>query len=902
MTAALEDAKIISFEEWGSLATAPSPTKLKQGLTPNAKNVWVDEKPGSVITANGYLKVGEIPSGNPVTFCINYFRSSVGTQTFVVSDNSTVWITTDFQTFTSIITGLSSNFQLRGLVIRDKLWLTNGSDPVYIYNGTTATILDGTAGTPNVPRGRYIAYHDERVWLYHIVGARSQAAFSALTDSSGTIIAPDNASAWPSSNTLQISEGDADYGTGMILYRGYLYFFKQYTIWRLAGYDEYSYTRVKTRASTGTRFSESLQILDSLVHLIGVDGMYIFDGEETERISDLIDPATASQTSFGFNQLQQPNSNAQFWEVSSTADFNAGTVSDNLRTTGDQIALAAVDDSQSDFQNGVTQTNLDLTTEPSLMKLSLSSSGESQTNIALNQSTILTALAGSTIGQGGLLTDGSTTNTAGFNGTGAGGHGTIEISLLPGYNVTTVFLYNVFTNGGGALFYADNVLLIPSSVSSPASLTGSQVNWPNTQTRNYTVTFPVFTAAVLKIELLMPPNVSWTSSEIQVFTAAYNSTGKFVSRTLDLHDFVSSPATALGTFHAVDTVNGEGIVYFTQTSDDGITWDGEVAVANGSDIGSVPRRYIRWGADFTSDGNRTPSIDSAFLPAAYISPIHDTGGSIFAWGPFESTRTLPSQLRYYYRTATTLAGVSTATWNLIVPGGVLTDPVINSFVQFKIEFANGDNTHLPVISDVTINWVKGTGVQVAALQNVASAVWRNRYWMAAAGPSATANDTILIRGKKPFGSPWQLKDFPFLSFTRFQDSLYAGSSVDGSIFKVDTGYSKNGDSIDSYFETGDFITSGFYSNPMEVLVEVERKGPYNMVFGFSINRGNTWTDYNIDLTLSAFATSFTKKINLASTNTDRIRFRVRTNGVDQPFEVHRFIYYYKIESSRGSIQ
>src|SRR5260221_697367 len=110
--------------------------------------------------------------------------------------------------------------------------------------------------------------------------------------------------------------------------------------------------------------------------------------------------------------------------------------------------------------------------------------------------------------------------------------------------------------------------------------------------------------------------------------------------------------------------------------------------------------------------------------------------------------------------------------------------------------------------------------------------------------------------------------------------------MDGSIYQVDTGYSKAGRALDSFFETGDFTFGGFYINPMELLIEVERRGSYNLTVGYSIDRGNTWTDKNVDLTVSTFASSYTKKLNLETVNTDRIRFRVRTNGADKPFEVH----------------
>lgn len=903
MTASLEDAKIIDIEEWLTLATSPSSTKLKQGQSPYTLNTWVDEKPGSVITAPGYFKVGEIPSGLPVSFCINFFRTSVGTETFVVSDNSTVWTTVDFQNFTSIITGLASAFQLRGLVIRDKLWLTNGSDAVRVYNGSTVIILDGSLGNPDVPKGRYIAYHDERVWLYHIPSNRSQAAFSALTDSAGTIIAPDNTSAWPTSNTLQISEGDADFGTGLILYRGYLHFFKQYSIWRLAGYDEYTYTRVKTRASTGCRFNESLGILDSLVHLIGVDGFYVFDGEETERISDIIDPATASQTAFGFNQLQQPNTNNQFWEVASTDNWNAGTVP-SMMAVDDGISLVAADNSQADFQAGVIQTNLDLTRDPGTIDMSHSDTGFSNNNVAASVSAALVALTGGV--QIGNTTNLTNNGNSYFGASWFLNSGLLQFSItfagprviskiiLRGLQSNTDVIFS-FNNGSG------NQVITSASFGGAVSSTqwdigGSSLTSPADVDFNFTA----FTATVVTVSILgVTAGRSSAFSHVEAYETAYNTTGKFTSKTFDLGLAPSS----YGNLNATETLNGQTASYFTQSSADGSSWGAEVSVANGAAIGSALQRYLRWGANLASSGSSTPQISAVYLPAVYISAIHNTGGSLFAWGPIEAgDRTLPLQIVFYYRTSTTLVGVSSATWQLIVPGGVISDSVLNQYVQFRVEMINGDSTHLPTVPSVTINWIVGTGTQLGTLQNVASTVWRNRYWMAAAGPGATENDTVIVRGKKTFGSPWQLKDFPLLSFTRFHDALYAGSSLDGSIYQIDTGHSKNGVAIDSFFQTGDFTFGGYYICPIELLVEVERSGPYSLTVGFSIDRGSTWTDYSVDLTPSTFAPSYTKKINIATTNTDRIRFRVRTNGVDMPFEVHRLIFYYKLGVSRGSIQ
>lgn len=906
MSASLEDIKTIDVEQWLTLNTASSPTKLKQGQSPNMENVWVDEKPGSVITANGFLKVGTAPSNLPCPFCIDYFKTSSGAQVFVLSDNATVWTTIDFQTFTSIITGLSSSFQLRGMVIRDKLWLTNGSDSVRVYDGATVTVLDGTAGTPNVPKGRYIGFHDERVWFYHLPTDRSAARFSALVDNAGAIIAPDNASAWPTDNQLQISEGDADFGTGLLLYRGYLYAFKQYGIYRIIGYDEYTYSRVKTRASTGSRFNESLQIKDNLIHLIGVDGIYVFDGEDAQRISDIIDPASASQTAFGFDELQQPNTNNQFFETTDTADWNTGTVPTNL-SVNNSIALVAADSSLSDFSSGAVLTNVSATDNPGSIQLSLGTTGVSSNNIALNAPVSLNPMNGGlAIGSASFITDSNLVNIAGVSiGNPSGSY--IGITIPSGLNVTTV-VFKGLSCPINLQLTIDGAIITPSAISDSTNyqISGTTIRQiTNLNIRHdLTVTYPSFSGTDLRFVVTSagaPNSFNVSMTEIQVFTAAYNSLGQFVSKSLDLG---VAPAS-LGNFNADVTLNSQATpLFFTQSSADGSTWDAAVACTNGGAVGSVSRRYLRWLATFSSNGLSTPSIEAAYLMGQYISAIHDTGGSIFAWGPFESDYNLAGQtVNFYYRDATTNPGVSAAVWTLIVPGGVVVSSVLNQFIQFKIEILGGNGTSLPSVTSVTINWVVGTGTQPNTLQNVASYIWRNRYWLAAAGPGATSNDTILVRGKKTdeFNSPWQLKDWPIISFARFHDDFYGCSSVDGSIYKLDTGYSKNGSAMDSFFETGDFIFFGFYVNLQEVLIEVERNGPYSLSVGVSTDQGATWTELPVDLTVSTYAPTFIKRLNFG-VNSDRLRFRVRINAADRPFQVHRLIAYYSLTKNRGSIK
>lgn len=1010
MTSALEDIKTIDLDQWLTLATAPSPTKLQPGQTPFAYNTWVDEKPGSVITANGFIKVGTLPSGNPGTFSINYFNTTAGTQIYVVSDNSTVWTTVDFQNFTQIITGLSAFFQLRGAVIRDKLWLTNGNDFVRIFDGTTVTILDGSlpvnlvfqdltyalqpnvgisptqvsiayvsggtagseivtvsgssisiqiqsgvstaneiftalggspaalailsiaisgvgtnpqvapegpvffsGGAPLAPKGSYIAYHDERVWLYNQPSARSLCAFSALSDANANEIAPDDFTAWNQDNTIQVSEGDADYGTGLLIYRGFLHFFKQYSIWRLVGYDEYSYTRVKTRASTGTRFNESLQIMDSLVHFIGIDGIYVFDGEETDRISDIIDPATAEQASFGFNQLQQPNQNNQFWEVESTADFNAGSIPQNL-SISNAATLQAKDDSATDFQAAPTKTNIDLTANPGAVQLAVTSSGQSNNNVALQGiASIISAAGNSTVGSVFFVNDGNLTNRFGYICNNPGNCITSILINIP-YNLTTIVLKGFIATDLGKLSFTINggtplspSSIVPSSYSGRTfNISGGVISWGGSNpsgAQDLTIAFPAFIAN--SVEVIFNNGNQGTAptitiEEIQIFSALYSTTGQIVSRTLDLGDIPAS----LGNLFSDFVLNGEGLTFQTQTSPDGSTWDSAVSVANGAAIGSTPRRFLRWIGNFTSDGLNTPVLSDVWVGTLYESAIHDTGGSIFAWGAFSADYSLNAQtISFYYRGAASSGAVSSASWNFIVPGGAINLPITDRYIQFKFEIsglASGNSP--PVVDSVTMNWITGTAGQPQVFQNVASYFWRNRYWLSAAGAGATSNNTILIRGKKTFQSPWQLKDWAILSFTRYLDNLYGTSSVDGSIYQLDTGFSKDGANLNSIFETGDFSVKGFQMNVSEIMLETQRLGPYTLFVGTSTDQGNTWTDHSIDLTLpTGGSLNIWKRINNLNLTTDKVRFRFYTNQADQPWQVHSAVIYYKLSAQRGTV-
>lgn len=914
MTAILEDAKEIVVDKWGSLNTAASPARLPEGQSPNNQNVWMDERPGSVVTALGYTKLGELPSGNPPTLLLDFYKTSDGSTQLIVSDNTTVWYTTNYVNFTQIKTGLASFFQLRGMVIRDKVWLTNGSDDVMTWDGSTLTELDGGGTTPDVPLGKYISYHDERVWIYGINGDLSSLRYSALADAAGTEITPDNASAWPADNELQISEGDADQGTGIFLFRGYVYCSKQYSIWRIVGYDDYTYSRVKTRSSTGTRFQESIQIKDNLVHFIGVDGLYVFDGEESKRISDIVDPANPEEGVFAFSNLQQPLLTSKFWNMSESADLATGTVPANLTTTNDELTLAPADTSQADFEAG-THDDTTGTDNPGNLQLDLVDSGSAGSLISSGKSASISGSGLSIIGSASNITDGNTGTIAGYQTTSVNISTDFKIDLGAAYALGRVIIKGLTISEVGN--WPDNTIIDYARIEVSTNNSdwtavgdvladnagpGSLGLWGAIAATNYTVNFNTVTARYVRLFILTASGrCQVTIQEMEVYKAGFEADGKFISKTLD---YTVAPAS-FGELVAVMTTNSQTYQFFTQSSADGSSWDAEVNVANGAAIGSTVRRYLRWGVYlYSANGTYSPVIASVYVGTQYISPVHNTEGNLLQWGAFQLDGNRSGTIiSAYFRAASTELGVASEPWTAIVPGAIPNTAITNTYIQIKIEMYLDDQTQtVPKVYGFTVNWVLSSASGATNLQNVGSFIWANRYWLAAATLGAEENDVVIILGKSTFESPWHKKDFKLLSFCRFQDYFIAGSSEDGSIYRLEYGYSKNGAVMDSFYETADFEQSGFIIKGKELLVSCDRSGSYDLSVGYSTDGGLTYTDKTIDLTQdSGEELGLIKRLNV-NFMAPSVRFRVRTNGIDQPFAVDEIRCYHRLTPSRGTIE
>lgn len=884
MTAVIEDAKPISIRKFGTLNTATEETKLPIGDSPNMSNVWTDEAPGSVQTAKGYILAGTAPSGNPIKFLFN-FKKDDGTQLAMISDNATVWTTRDFKTFTSIITGLSSSFQLRAATARGKVWLTNGNDSVRTYDGTTVVVLDGTAGTPNVPKGKYVFYYHERVWVYNISGKRSSVRFTALTDNTGAEIAPDDATAWTATNEIKIGDGDGDFGTGLFLYNQKLHAGKTKSIWRMEGIDEFSYFPFKTRAEIGPRILENVALLDGLLQFVSLGGYYTFDGDTTERVSDILNP-TSGLGNLSVSDIQSPDTNQQFWLQNTAADFNAGSKSANIDTTENDLLLKPMDESSADFAAGVEKTRIDTTDdEIKLSRVSTSSPSDTE-NVCLNQEveTSGTVVSYSSPVDGDLAFHGyvlirDSNPSISINFSAPKSLNKIIINNYYLYRVTnnTAFAIN------GILEYKD----ASGNWHTLATVPSFQSVIFGPQDTSLTTTFSTVIATAIRISVSGSPTVNLAVGEIQAYEAAHSTTGKFVSKTLDLKATPSS----FGKLQVDYDLNGGTASFFTQSSLDGSSWDAETSVSSGGAIASTARRYIRWGVNLasTSDQSASPVIRKVYGPGLFISQTFDTVSTIFQWKAYQADQdSAEGTILHFYRTATDVAGLAAASWTAIAPGSDIVSAVTDDCVQFKVEMSAGTSSREPSVDSVTINWIVGTAGAIRSEQLVHGIAWNGRYWTNVSELGQSANNLMIIRGRKTFSSPWQLKrGWSMLALFIFNDALYAGSSTNSNIYRLDFGYSANGAALDSFFESGDMTGDepDFKKTLMQMIADYELMGDnadYDLSVGISTDRGETFTERTVDLQGTGRTTKALNVIKSAS----QFRFRFRTNGIDQPFIMH----------------
>lgn len=270
----------------GGLSTTVPDYKIGNQFSPYMRNIIVDN--GKVELINGFIEVGSTNTLGAPTGIFPYFQED-GTTEFLVTDSSVVLATSDFSFYTFISSALNTGVLTRCKQIRNNMWCSNSVDSVFSWNGSAKTVLDGTNGTPDVPKGKYIEYYQERVFIYNLNGNASQARYSDFRSTNGVQIAPESFLAWPAGNALNIGRGDGEVGTGIWVENSQLHFGKERSIYTLFGTNPSNYTPRETSPDVGVASHDSIVLMDGVANFLGPDGFYIGRTRISDHIEDDVD-------------------------------------------------------------------------------------------------------------------------------------------------------------------------------------------------------------------------------------------------------------------------------------------------------------------------------------------------------------------------------------------------------------------------------------------------------------------------------------------------------------------------------------------------------------------------------------------------------------------------------------
>lgn len=267
----------------GGLNTTFSAHQIPKNFSPNMKNVFIDE--GRIRKVAGITVVGSTNVLQSGAFSFT-FNKEDGSKEFIVSDSSVMLSTKDYVFYTFIASGITQTVNLDCAQVRNKVWCTNGVDPVFTWDSLSRVKLDGTLGNPNVPRGKYIEFFQERVFVGNTASNGSALNWSDVKSTNNVAIAPDSFLAWPQTNGLNISQGDGEVITGLWIEKGQLKIGKERSIHTLFGTNTLSYFSQKTNPDIGVASNDSVVLLDGAAHYLGADGIY----RGSQRVSDAIQP------------------------------------------------------------------------------------------------------------------------------------------------------------------------------------------------------------------------------------------------------------------------------------------------------------------------------------------------------------------------------------------------------------------------------------------------------------------------------------------------------------------------------------------------------------------------------------------------------------------------------------
>lgn len=646
---------------------------------------------------------------------------------------------------------------------------------------------------------------------------------------------------------------------------------------------------------------------EGILYFRGQDGhIYGFDGSSVGKLTRDLEGTIQLSGSRSINSWSQ-STQTDFQTSSITpSGFLSTTILDGSIVLGTATAISDfVDDSASDFGSSISITSVDTTTVNGGVTLSTATviiaqqTPDGGGTWSSHNGTIYQSFVASTTGNFSQLQ---------LFATRVGSPGTSTVYLLTDNSLkpgTTIYSASfdfdtINTTGSYARVPVDSTVKVTSGnrywfgTSQFGNFgAGNYVNY-KTQTFSTYNGDPCFLGGG-------QPFPARNNFGFEVDATTYAASGSFISRTFDNGFSTNSWIWSWSNFYASGTVpSGASISYETQTSSDSSCsscWESLVSVSSGNIPTSAVKRHIRYKASFTTtDRSTSPVLNyveqnmtSRLRPGGtYYSQVHPISGALTSWDSFLATKQdNGGTLSFQIRASSTAIGINSSTpaWVNVSAGAT---PGISTFtnVQVRAIFEATKSTHNPTLNDFSISWFEGQATDKSYGIYFNDAIW----WSVASGVAVSTNNRILRLDL--LNGDWYLYDIGTNGMLVRNNALYFGSSSEGKIFKFGDTDNDNGNAINAFWKSKDFVLGNPFVKKEFVNLSVSAGSVQNssMTVTYTID-GSSQTSYTVPLyagSSNAYR-HFNKNLPLGKIgNTFSVQFG--NNGADQPLEVFAVQY------------
>lgn len=364
----------------------------------------------------------------------------------------------------------------------------------------------------------------------------------------------------------------------------------------------------------------------------------------------------------------------------------------------------------------------------------------------------------------------------------------------------------------------------------------------------------------------------------------------YTSQTYDTG--ISSPVW--GPFSVSSSAPNGTLSFTSQSSNDGNTFDSAVSVSSNVVLTSNPKRYIKFNAAFsyspvTLPGDVLSLSDYYFSSGSsgtFRSAVYNAS-NLRIWDTFLATRLDNGGTNtFYIRASNDSFTVNSATpsWTAITPGDT---PTIStgSYIQARDDFYAPTGTNSVTMNDFTIKWLEGSGSDKSY-----AAYFNNAILFSVTAGTTTTNNNRILR-LDLINTDWYLYDIGTNGMLIRNNSLYFGSSTEGKIFKFGDSDDDDGDAINAYWKSKDFVVGNPFVKKEFVNLSASVGSVENssMTITYTID-GSSSTSYQFPLYAGQdYYKHFNKNLPLGKVGSV-FNIKFGNNGADQPFETFAIQY------------